>query len=85
MRVLVFYKPVSETARSVDEFMHEFTRRTGRTLETVDPESREGSILAVTYDVVEYPTIVALRDDGSELTRWRGTLPTISEVSYYGE
>ena len=85
MRVLVFFKPVSETARSVEEFMHEYNRRTGRELETVDPQSREGSIRAETYDVVEYPTILALADDGRELTRWRGSLPTISEVSYYNE
>lgn len=84
MRVIVFYKPMSETARSVEEFMREYTRRTSRELETIDPESREGSLMAVTYDVVEYPTILALADDGRELSRWRGTLPTISEVSYYG-
>jgi methyl coenzyme M reductase alpha subunit len=85
MRILVFYKSVSEHGRSVEEFMHEFTRRTGRDLESVDPDSREGGIQAETYDVVEYPTIIALRSDGSELARWRGTLPTISEVSYYNE
>lgn len=85
MNVLVFYKPISETARSVEEFMHEYTHRTGRELETVDPETRAGTTKAETYDVVEYPTILALADDGRELTRWRGTLPTISEVSYYNE
>ena len=37
-----------------------------------------------TYDIVEYPTIVALSDSGQLQNQWRGLpLPTISEVSYY--
>ena len=85
MRVIVFYKPISEAARGVEEFLHEYTRRTGRELETVDPEARGGDQLAATYDIVEYPTVLALTNDGSELARWRAILPTISEVSYYGD
>lgn len=83
MRVLVFYRQDTEDTRRVEEFMHEFTRRTGRDLETVDPDSRTGVLSAKAYDVVQYPTILALRDDGGELARWVGTLPTISEASYY--
>lgn len=83
MRVLVFYKPVSEHARKVEEFMHEYNRRTGRALETIDPDSRDGSYSAEVHDIVEYPTILALDSDGRELCRWRGMLPTISEVSFY--
>lgn len=85
MRTLVFYKSASEHGRAVEDFLREFERRTNRTLETVDPESRDGSALAVTYDIVEYPTIIALDNDGGELARWRGDLPTISEVSYYND
>jgi hypothetical protein len=36
------------------------------------------------YDIVEYPTVVALDDSGGLQHMWRGLpLPTISEISYY--
>lgn len=76
---------MSEHGRSVEEFMREFTRRTNRELETVNPDTRQGSAMAATYDVVEYPTILALSNDGRILSTWRGDLPTISEVSYYND
>jgi hypothetical protein len=84
MRVVVITKDNTDYARSVVEFMDNFTRQTGQMLETLDPESAEGDMFCRTYDIVEYPTIVALSNDGHLQTMWRGaTLPTLSEVSYY--
>lgn len=84
MRVVVVYKQATDYARQVDDFLFEFERRLGRALETIDPESRDGIGFCETYDIVEYPTIVALSDDGQVQNTWRGLpLPTISEVSYY--
>ena len=55
-----------------------------RNLEVIDPETRDGEIFARTYDILEYPTIIALGNDGQVQNSWRGTtLPTIGEVSYY--
>lgn len=84
MRVVVVTKPQMDYSRSVDMFLDDFARQTGRALEVLDPESSEGEMFARTYDIVEYPTIVALSNDGQVQTVWKGTaLPTISEVSYY--
>lgn len=84
MRVVVITKDNTDYARSVVEFIDNFTRQTGRSLETLDPESAEGDTFCRTYDIVEYPTIVALSNDGHLQNMWRGTtLPTLSEVSYY--
>lgn len=84
MRTIVIYRVESEQARAVETFLHDFTRQTGRTLETLDPDTREGSELCRTYDVVEYPTVISLDDNGVMQNMWRGVpLPTISEVSYY--
>ncbi len=75
---------MSEHRRQVEEFMHEFERRTGKTIETLDPDSRDGATFAQTYDIVEYPTMLALSDQGQVQSFWRGLpLPTLSEVSYY--
>jgi hypothetical protein len=86
MRTFVVYKEQSDHARAVDTFMHDFTRQTGRVIEIVNPETPEGAHLCATYDIVEYPSLVALDDDGILQNIWRGLpLPTISEVSYYAK
>lgn len=84
MRVVVVYKQRTDYARQVDDYIFDFKRVTGKELETLDPETREGISFCGAYDLMEYPTIVALADDGQLQNIWRGLpLPTISEVSYY--
>ena len=84
MRVVVVTKEGRDYSRGVGEWLREFERRTGRELEVLDPDGGEGAGFARAYDVVEYPTIVALSDDGKVLEVWKGAeLPTINEVSYY--
>jgi len=84
MRVVVVYKQETDYSRQVEEYLESFKRQTGRELETLDPETRDGSGFCQTYDILEYPTLVALSDDGQVQNQWKGLpLPTISEVSYY--
>lgn len=84
MKVFVVYKQESDYARTVLDWLREFGRQTGKKLEEVDPDTRAGSMFCRDYDIVEYPTLVALDDDGQIHNVWRGAmLPTISEVSYY--
>lgn len=84
MSVMIIYKPVSEHASVVTEFLHEFERRTAQKLETIDPDTRRGADICRLYDVVEYPTVIATTNDGQMRNMWRGVpLPLIDEVSYY--
>lgn len=84
MRTYVVYKKESDYARSVSDWLRDFSRQTGKTIEEIDPETPAGIQFCETYDIVEYPSIVALDDSGQMQNMWRGTmLPTISEVSYY--
>ena len=84
MRVVVVYKDQSDYSREVNDYLRDFERQTGHVLETLDPDTREGAGFCQAYDIVEYPTIIAVSDDGVMQNMWRGTpLPTISEVSYY--
>lgn len=84
MKVVVVSKDGTDYARSVSDWLRDFTRQTGKELEALDPDSREGAEFCRVYDVVEYPTLVAFDNTGTMQTMWRGTmLPTISEVSYY--
>ena len=84
MRVIVVFKDKTDYARTIFDFLRDFEYQTGHTLETIDPDTAEGAQFCDTYDIVEYPTIIALSDDTVMQNMWRGLpLPTISEVSYY--
>ncbi len=85
MRIVCIGREASDYGRSIGEWIREFERRTGSAIENVDPDSSEGESLCRTYDVVEYPTIMALGDeDGSLKAMWRGRmLPTFDEVAYW--
>ena len=84
MRVVVLTNTRTDYARGVESFGTDFERRTGKALEVIEAYSPEAEALARTYDIMQYPTILALADDGQVQNMWVGTnLPTISEVSYY--
>lgn len=86
MRAVVVFREQSDHARPVREFLREYERRVGRELETVNPDTREGSQLCRLYDIVEYPSVVAMSDDGVMQQMWRGLpLPLINEVTFYDE
>mgnify|MGYP000054657815 FL=1 len=84
MRVAVVYKYESDHAREVLDYLRDFSRQTGHDIEEIDPDTPDGTGFCRTYDIVEYPTMVALSDGGQLQSMWRGRpLPTISEVSFY--
>ncbi len=84
MRVVAIWRDNTDYAREVTDWMREFNRRTGKELENLDPDSREGEGFARAYDIVQYPTIIAVANDGKELKRWSGLpMPLMDEVSFY--
>jgi hypothetical protein len=85
MKVVVLYRPDSEFARPVEDFMREFEHvYPEHKLELVDVNSREGTAKAEVYGIMQFPTILALTDDGQLTKDWQGeTLPLMSEVAYY--
>lgn len=83
MRLVMVYREASERRLEVESFMRDFKRQTGGEIETLNPDTREGAAFCANYDVVEYPTLLALTDDGIPMAVWRGVLPTISDASGY--
>ncbi len=65
--------------------MHEFAQRyPDIKLDVQSLDSREGSATASLYDVMTYPGILALQNDGAVSAIWQGdTLPLIDEVAGY--
>lgn len=84
MRVVVVYKEETDYARQVIDYLRDFKHQTGHDLETLDPESPEGIDFCRTYDLLQFPVVIAFSDEGVMQNTWVGLpLPTISEVSYY--
>ncbi len=84
MRVAVVYKDFSDHAREVEEWVSEFEHRSGYEVEKLDPETPDGETFCTARDIVEYPTIAVVGDDGKTYEMWRGTpLPVIDEVIGY--
>ena len=85
MRIVVVWRDNTDYAREVIDFLREFKRRTGKDIESLDPDSREGENFARTYDIMQYPTIIAVSNNmGMEQKRWSGKpLPLIDEVNFY--
>jgi len=87
MKVVILYQPESEHDTRVQEYVEDFRRVTGRELTLLDAYSKEGVELAKTHDILQFPAIVVVENDGgfvesyTELDKW----PTASELSYYAK
>lgn len=82
MRVVCVYRDKQDYTRSVEEWIENLRRQTGREIETMDPDKNPS--FCETYDIVEYPTILALGNDGSIRAIWSGrNLPLTNDVLYY--
>lgn len=80
----MIYREASDHGQAVREFLRDFEHVTRSKLEEYSPDTRDGAHICELYDVVEYPTIVATKENGELRNMWRGVpLPTIGEVSYY--
>jgi hypothetical protein len=84
MKVVALYRPNSEFARTVEEYATDFERRKGRSIELVNLDTVEGSDMARLYGIVQYPALLAIRDDGQLLKEWQGErFPLMDEVAGY--
>lgn len=85
MKLIILYHPQSDHSRIIEEYVHEFVFRNPEiSLEAVSVDVREGANLATTYDIVSYPSMLALRETGELVQAWQGLpLPLMNEVAYY--
>ncbi len=81
----MLYHPKSDHVGAVEEYAHEYHRRhEDKELELISLETKEGSEMAKLYDVVRYPAVLAMADDGSLQQLWEDEqLPLMNDVDYY--
>ena len=85
MKVVILYRPQSEHGRVVEDFIHDLQARYNLShLEILDVDSKDGSATASLYDVMQYPAILVLQNDGYLQKSWEGgTMPLMDEVAAY--
>jgi len=84
MKILILYQGNSEHERMVLEYVRDFRKQqVTRKVELVDVNTRDGGAMAELYDVVQYPAILALSNDGQILKSWEGNFPLMNELAYY--
>ncbi|HZP55711.1 MAG TPA: hypothetical protein VFB03_03005 [Candidatus Saccharimonadales bacterium] len=84
MRVVVLYHPRSDHAGVIEDYARDYKKIKNRELEFISLDSVEGADMARLYDVVRYPAILAIANDGSLQKLWQGLpLPLMSEIDAY--
>ena len=85
MRITVLYRPASEFGRITEEFIRDYQMRyPDKKIEVINIDSRDGIAMSSLYDIMQFPTILATRDDGSLLKSWEGqSFPLMDELAGY--
>ena len=88
MRVIVLYRPNSEHARQVEDYLTDFRRfHPGLNVEAQNVDSVEGAAAVKLYGIMEYPTILAVNNDGQMQQTWSGVdkLPLMNDLAYFAQ
>lgn len=82
MKAVFLYRPNAEFARLVEEYARDFEANRGKSIQLLSLDTAEGADMARLYDIVQYPALVVIREDGQLLKQWQGEhLPLMDEVS----
>lgn len=82
MRIVALYHPSSEWARDVETYARDIERTQGVRMELVSLETRDGAAMASLYDVMRFPAVMVMKEDGQMQQLWQGEqLPLMSEVA----
>jgi hypothetical protein len=84
MKLCILYHPNDEHSTQTEHFAEECKRVSSEPVELISLETAEGANLASVYDIVGYPAMLVLRDDGQLNKGWQGAqFPTVEEVVGY--
>ncbi|MGH7156504.1 MAG: hypothetical protein ACREGG_00055 [Candidatus Saccharimonadales bacterium] len=85
MRAVILYHPGGEFAGLAEDYKRDFeTRHQGKEIELLSLEEAAGAEAAKLYDVVRYPALLVISNDGSLLKLWQDQpWPVMDEVSSY--
>jgi len=80
MKALIFTNDDGPECRSFLEIGKRLEEE-GKKVEYLDWEDAETTPIALLYDIYNPPALIVIREDGTYIEGWQGTLPIYSEVS----
>jgi hypothetical protein len=85
MRTVIVYHPNQEFAGVVEDFKRDFeSRQADKQVELISLETTPGAELAKLYDVVRYPAILVIAENGNLQKLWQDQpFPLFDEVAAY--
>ena len=85
MKVVILYHPNAEFAGLAEDFKRDFeSRHQDRKVDLISLETVEGAEMAKLYDVVRYPAILVVANNGSLQKLWQDRpFPLFDEVAAY--
>ncbi|MCY3804542.1 MAG: hypothetical protein OXF85_01590 [Candidatus Saccharibacteria bacterium] len=67
---------------AIDTFLKLLDRHKSK-LQVINVDSRQGDQLSRLYDLMDYPSVVVVRDDGVQVESWQGKLPYLEDLNPY--
>lgn len=84
MKVVILYRPNSEHESAVLSYARDYKIQRGKDLQLLSLDSVEGAAKAKLYDIVRYPAVIAVADDGQLLQLWQDDhLPLMNDLDFY--
>ena len=84
MKACILYRPKSEFARMVEDYARDFKRTKALDIELIDLNTREGDSKAKLYDIVRYPCLMIVQENGQLIKNWQGeNFPLMNELAVY--
>ena len=85
MRTVILYHPNAEFAGLAEDYKRDFEQRhADRQIELISLETVVGADMAKLYDVVRYPAILVISNDGQLQKFWQDQpFPLMDEVAAY--
>jgi hypothetical protein len=84
MKMTILYHTADENSRAVEEFADNCKSMSDKEINLVNIDTPEGDSLAALYDVMSYPAVLLIREDGQLNKGWQGSqLPATSEAIGY--
>lgn len=85
MKICIVYPEARDISREAESWKEEFERWTGKKIERIDPESREGESYCTARGITQYPAIVVAKEDDDKVSQlWQGKpLPLFDDVMAY--
>ncbi|MDR0979829.1 MAG: hypothetical protein LBM12_01585 [Candidatus Nomurabacteria bacterium] len=82
MRFIVFYRKERDYTQDTEDLLQDLSNRYQKSFEIHDPDTPSGSSEAHAYDIMDFPTFLAVMDDGREAARFSGLpLPTVQQLA----